>query len=93
MAPPKVSFVADWASSVPCPVRLMTCGLLGSLSVIVSVPLRVPTAEGLKVILMLQLVRVGTLEPHKLVSWKSPVVEIELMVMGVMVDGFVNCMG
>src|SRR5260370_22583677 len=60
------------ARPVPVPVRPITCGLPGELSVIVSLPVLVPEAVGAKVILTVQFAPPGTSLPHVLVSVKSP---------------------
>ena len=54
--------------AVPVPVRLMLCGLPGALSVIVTVPPRLPVVVGAKVTLILQVVPIATVEPQVVVS-------------------------
>ena len=49
------------------PVRLMLCGLLAALSVMVIAPVRVPVAVGVKVTLMVQLPAAATNVPQVLV--------------------------
>ena len=73
-----------WKSQ-PVPVSGIVCGLEGTLSVIVSVPVRAPTAVGAKVTLIVQVAfdasvagGVGQL----FVGVKSPEAAIELMVTG-----------
>jgi hypothetical protein len=56
--------VAGTTGAVPVPERLTVCGLFGALSVIRSVPVRLPVAFGLKVTLMVQLPRAGTARPQ-----------------------------
>ena len=53
--------------AVAVPVRLMVWGLVGALSVIVTVPVRVPATVGLKVTLMVQLPLAATELPQLLV--------------------------
>lgn len=79
--------VAASVKSQPVPERGTVCGLPPALSVIVSVPLRAPTAVGANVTLIVQLVpaaNVAGLTGHALapvlVSAKSPDAAIELMV-------------
>lgn len=50
----------------------MLCGLPEALSVTESEALRAPVAVGLNVTLMVQFAPAATLEPHVLVSAKSP---------------------
>ena len=56
----------------PVPVREAVCGLFAALSVMVSVPLRVPLAVGVNVILTVQVVLGARLVPQLLVCPKSP---------------------
>jgi hypothetical protein len=51
----------------PVPVSETVCGLLGSESVRVSVPLRVPVAVGVKVTFTVQLPPAATVAPQSLV--------------------------
>src|ERR1035438_9664674 len=88
--PAKISLVSDSASSVPWPVKLTVWGLLGSLSVMTRVPLLVPAALGVNVTLMRQFSKAATLDPHALAALKLPVVVIELIVIGCVVEGLVN---
>ena len=80
----KVKFVADklTAGSVPVPVRLTACGLPEAVSVIVSVPLRAPVAVGVKVTSIAQLLPAATDPLQLLVSAKSPVVAMLVMLKG-----------
>jgi hypothetical protein len=86
----KCSDVADCESSVPCPVKLIVCGLLGSLSTTVIVPVAVPAVVGVKVTFRLQLLKTGTLPPQRLAVVNGPVVVMEWMVMAVVEEGLVN---
>lgn len=60
-------------AATPVPLRLMTCGLLLALSVIVIPPVLMPTAVGVKVTLIVQLPLEATDGPHVFVWPKSPV--------------------
>ena len=71
-------------AAVAVPVRLMVWGLLGALSVIVTVPVRVPAAVGLKVTLMVQLPPAATEPPQVLVWAKSPVAPMLVIVKAVL---------
>src|SRR5579862_6523151 len=77
---PKLSSDVDVVTSVPCPVKVTTCGLLGPLSVMVSVPVRVPVAFGAKITLTLQLTSTPSEPLQALVCVKSPEVTILEMV-------------
>lgn len=55
------------AGSPPVPVRLTVCGLAPALSVMVSAPVRVPVAVGVKVTLIMQFAPAATLAPQLLV--------------------------
>lgn len=70
---PKSKLVAErlTAPLVPKPVNLAVCGLPAASSVIVNVPVRVPTPVGVNVTLTEQLVPAATV-PQLLVSAKSP---------------------
>lgn len=68
---------------VPVPVRLMVCGLLLALSVMVTVPVRVPVAVGWKVTLMVQLPPAVTEPPQLLVWAKSPLIATLVIVRAV----------
>ncbi len=52
------------AGAIPVPLRLTLCGLPAALSVIDSVPVRVPVAVGVKVTLMVQLAPAATEAPQ-----------------------------
>jgi hypothetical protein len=70
------------ACTVPVPDNATVCGLLGELSVIVSVPVRVPTAVGVKVTSILQFFPAASVAPQGLVDvvWpKSPLVVMLLI--------------
>ena len=60
--------------NVPIPVSFDVCGLLGSLSVITTEPVRDPVTVGLKLTLMLQLFPFAREEGQLFVCEKSPVV-------------------
>jgi hypothetical protein len=51
----RVLHYGDKLTAVPVPLRLTVCGLPCALSVILSVPVRVPVATGLNATLILQL--------------------------------------
>jgi len=72
----KATLVADNLTSVPTPVKLMVWGLSLALSVIVTLPVRVPMAVGVKVTAMVQLRPIRTELPQVLVSLKSPLAAI-----------------
>lgn len=54
-------------AAMPVPVRLITCGLLLALSVIVIAPVLAPTAVGVNVTLIVQPLLGATDAPHVLV--------------------------
>ena len=54
------------------PVSPTDCGLPPALSVNFTVPVRLPAAVGVKVTLIVQFAPAATLDPHVLVSAKSP---------------------
>ena len=56
----------------PVPVRVTVCGLPVALSVMVTAAVSVPTSEGLKVTLIVQVPFAATELPHVLVWVKSP---------------------
>ena len=68
---PKLRLAGLNSTTVPVPVRLTVCGLPAALSVIDSVPVRVPLCVGLKVTLMVQLASAARLEPQVFVWLKS----------------------
>ncbi len=55
---------AGAVAATPVPVRLTLCGLPAALSVIDTVPVRVPVAVGVKVTLMVQLAPATTEAPQ-----------------------------
>ena len=57
---------------IPVPERPAVCGLFGALSVTANVALSVPTIDGVKVTLMVQLAPAATLALQLLVWAKSP---------------------
>ena len=61
-------------AATPLPVRLTVWVAGLALSVMVTAPVRVPAAVGLKVTLSVQLALTATLEPQVLVWEKSPLV-------------------
>jgi len=63
---------ATAAALAPVPVKLMVCGLLPALSVIVMEALRVPAELGVNVTAIVQLPPAATEPPQVLVSVKSP---------------------
>ena len=75
----KLRLVGTKLTSVPVPVSDTVCGLPLALSATESEPVRVPVAVGLKVTLIVQLAPAATLVPQVLVSEKSPVVEMLVM--------------
>jgi len=65
--------VTETAKSAPLPPKLTTCGLPAALSVMITEPVLLPAAAGVKVTLMVQLAPTAKLAPQVL-SWaKSPV--------------------
>src|SRR5208282_4462397 len=71
--------VPDWTgaseNSMPVPVKAMICGLVGALSVSVSVPLMAPAVAGLKVTVTVQVAVGAMLAAQLLVTVKSAVSE------------------
>src|ERR1035438_599561 len=68
----------------PVPLRLTVCGLVGALSVNVSVPACAPVAVGEKVTPTLHVAPAATLAPHVLLAMaKSPLVAILVIVRAV----------
>jgi hypothetical protein len=70
--PEKVRLLTESEALEPVPVKLTVCGLPLALSVMVSMPVRVPLAVGVKVTLMLQTPPAAKLVPQVLVWAKSP---------------------
>jgi hypothetical protein len=62
----------------PPPLKATVCGEPLALSVIVTMPVRVPAAVGVKVTEIVQLPPAATLDPQLLVSAKSPDAVIEV---------------
>ena len=56
------------AGAIPVPLRLTVCGLPAPLSVMDTVPVRVPVVVGVKVTLMVQLAEAANDAPQVLVS-------------------------
>ena len=83
---PNASEVGDkvTAGAVPVPVRAAVWGLLGALSVTVSVPDLAPVAAGLNVTLIAQLAPAAKLVPQLFVCEKSPLlVPVNVMLVSV----------
>src|ERR1035441_10718612 len=76
-------------NAVPVPVSATYCGELVPLSVIVNVPVCGPTAWGLKVTVIVQLVFAARFDPQVYVALKSPGVVCWVIWMLVMVSGVV----
>jgi len=78
---PNVKLVAEreMIEAVPVPDRLMVCGLFRALSVIVTAPVRVPIAVGVKVTVIVQFAPGATEAPQVVVFAKSPVAVILVM--------------
>ena len=73
-----VVVAADTAIDDPVPVSATLCGDLIALSVMLSVPVRVPAAVGVKVSMMVHVLPAPTLGPHIFVCAKSPDIAMEL---------------
>jgi hypothetical protein len=69
--------LVDTLNPEPIPLKLIVCGELATLSVIVSVPVRGPTAVGVKVTEIVQFAPAATVVPQVLVWAKSPDVEMD----------------
>ena len=76
----RLADVLETATVDPVPLKVTLWIELLALSVIVSVPVRLPAAVGVKVTEILQLAVAARLLPQVLVSAKSPVAAIEVMV-------------
>lgn len=73
-------FVSAWAY-LPVPVRLAVCGLLLALSLTLNFPVRVPTAVGVNVTLIVHLLLAVRLVMQLVADTaKSPVVEMPMLV-------------
>lgn len=70
---------AAGAAAVAVPAKVIVCGEPEALSVMVSVPERLPAAVGAKVTAMVQLLFAPWLEPQVLLWAKSPEAAIEVM--------------
>src|ERR1700683_356416 len=68
--------------ATPVPLSATVCGLEGSLSLMVSVPVRVPPVVGVNVTWIVQLEETATLAPQLFVSPKSPDAEMLEIVSG-----------
>jgi len=75
--------------TVPVPVTAKDCGLPSALSLTVTMAFRVPTAEGAKVTLMVQLAPVATVlgETGQLLDWLKSPLFAPLTVMTEIVNG------
>ena len=71
-----VMLAVDSFTSDPVPVSAIDCGLPTALSVIITLPVRVPTAVGVKVTEIVHLAPAITALPQVLVSLKSPLAAI-----------------
>jgi hypothetical protein len=74
--------VVERETASPPPLRDTVCGELPALSVIVTVPVRVPAAVGVKVTEIVQLAPAATPVPQLCVSAKSPEAAIDAIVRG-----------
>lgn len=72
--------VSEATAPCPEPLRLMVCGLPGALLVMVNVPVRLPVAVGVKLTFSVQNPDTPRPLPQLLVTEKSPVVAMLLMV-------------
>jgi hypothetical protein len=77
--------VNDTTGTVPIPLRLTVCGLLGPLSEIVIVPDRRPTAVGAKVTVIVQLLPDPSDAPQLFVCVKSPLAETPVIASAVFI--------
>ena len=71
--------VAVGVAATPVPLSVTVCGEPVALSVIVSVPVRLPAAVGVKVMEMVQPAFAATLVPQLFVWPKSPDAAIDVM--------------
>ena len=74
--------VGETVITTPWPKRLTVCGLPTPLSVTVMLPLREPTAVGVKVTLIVQIAPPARLVPQLLVWAKSPLATMLVMLRG-----------
>src|ERR1700737_2934368 len=72
MVSPNSKLGTETDARLPTPLRVAVCGLVGSLSVTVSIPLRVPVWVGVNVTLTLHEAFAGRLAGQVLVWEKSP---------------------
>src|SRR5215472_6826273 len=86
---PKLRLAGEKLTKVPTPSRLAVWGLPASLSETVTDPSRLPEFEGVKLTLMVQLPWTGTEAPQVLVSLKSPVARM-LVIVSVVLPRFVS---
>jgi hypothetical protein len=84
--PPKLRDVAERLTAVPAPLRLTVCGLFAALSLIESVAVRRPVAEGVKVTLTAQVPLGITVAPvqvsallAKSPAFVPPIVTVEMV--------------
>lgn len=78
----KVKLVADKVTTgvaKPLPLSMIVCGLFAALSMMVTVPYRLPSAAGVKVTVMVQVPDGATLEPQLFSSAKSPLAAMDVM--------------
>jgi len=66
-------------AGTPDPLRLTTCGLLDALSVIDSVPVKLPVVGGVKLTLTVHVPLGVRVELAQLLDWKFPVIAILVM--------------
>jgi hypothetical protein len=83
---PKLRDFAERLTAVPVPLRLTVCGLLAALSLMESVAVRLPAAEGLKVTLTAQVPLGITVAPEqvsaplaKSLAFVPPIVTVEMV--------------
>jgi hypothetical protein len=75
-----VDGVAETAKSVPFPLKETTCGLPEALSLMVTVPVRVPIVVGVKLTVIAQLALTASDVPQVLVWAKSPLATMLVIV-------------
>jgi hypothetical protein len=87
----KVRLLADRlaAGMPPVPLKLAVCGLPAALSVTLKAPLRVPTAVGVNVTLIVHVPFTASVLPQLLVCAKSPLTAM-LLIVSAPVPLFVN---
>ena len=79
---PKLRLAGLNPTTVPAPLRLTVCGLPGALSVIESVPLKLPIAFGVKVTWIVQLAPEARFLPQVCVCLKPSLVMIPVRLSG-----------